>query len=329
MSTGQGIPVGVTAPASRWASEHRREGRHTGRRLLRHIAIITHCVADIGLAESSWSEWLGYRTVASGRLGDALCRAWDSPAAAGSRWRLMQPASGANCLIRFIESPAAELVHSQGWNATELLVQDPDSLARQLADGSPFSILGGPCDLYPQARAPRAMQTRGPNGELVYFTRILPGGSRYGMKGARSPVDRAFIVTTGGPSLEAMQDFYAGEMGLRVMDRMPFLNPIMADACGVSPRTVFPTSVARIPGRSFLVEMDEYPEQIPLRKTPDGGLPPGMAMVAFELQTLTGLDLPLRSPPTAVEEPPYAGRRVSVTRGAAGEWLELIEGLSG
>jgi hypothetical protein len=59
---------------------------------------------------------------------------------------------------------------------------------------------------------------------------------------------------------------------------------------------VFPTSIARIPGRSFLVRnLDELP-------------------------------LPTRSPPRNVEGVPYAGRRIAVIEGNAGEWLELIEG---
>lgn len=332
MSKDQQPPAtGVTAPASEWAMETAATGRNAGRKLLRDVRVITHCVADLELAVASWTEWLGYRIVARGELPAELCAAWQAPAAAGLPWCLLEPASGQPCFIRFIGTGSESISGggygppaTWGWNATELLVLDPDALALKLAR-SPFRILGGPGNLYPHEKAPRAMQVRGPSGELVYFTRILPGGSRYGMKGARSPVDRAFIVTCGGPSLDTMQDFYGGELGLRVMDRMPFLNAILADACGVSRQTIFPTSVARIPGRSHLVEMDEYPPHTQPRPVAPGHLPGGMAMVGFQVADLAEGALALRTDPVAIEIAPYLGRRVAAINGAAGEWIELIE----
>ena len=33
------------------------------------------------------------------------------------------------------------------------------------------------------------MQTLGPSGAMLYFARLLPGGSRYGLHGARTRVD--------------------------------------------------------------------------------------------------------------------------------------------
>jgi hypothetical protein len=212
-----------------------------------------------------------------------------------------------------------------GWNATELLVQDVDALAGRLR-GSPFTILGGPGDLYPRPRAPRAMQVSGPSGELIYFTRILPGGSRYGMHGARSAVDRVFIVTVGGPSSDRMHEFYGGKLGLRIMDRMPFINTILARGCAVPPATIFPTSIARIPGRSFLLEMDEYPATVQPRFRRAGHLPPGMSLVTFLVKSLDDLALPVRCPPRSIAGGLYGGRRVAVVEGEAGEWLELIEG---
>lgn len=297
-------------------------------RLLRHVAIVTHCVPELDPVVAAWSRYLGYRVVDLGELDEQLCAAWNTPAAAGQRYCTLQPESGQDSLIRFVETDdpggyGPPLTF--GWNATELLVQDVDELARHLR-GSPFRILGGPGDLYPRPRAPRAMQVSGPSGELVYFTRILPGGSRYGMHGARSPVDRVFIVTVGGPSSDAMHEFYGGALGLRIMDRMPFINTILAHGCAVSPSTIFPTSIARIPGRSFLLEMDEYPGTVQPRSRRAGHLPTGMSMVTFLVPDLAALTLPVRHPPQSIQGLPYRGRRVTVIEGPAGEWLELLEG---
>lgn len=297
-------------------------------KLLRHIAIVTHCVPELEPVVAAWTQYLGYRIVDSGELDDTTCAAWDTPAAAGQRYCTLLPASGQNSHIRFIESADAGGYGPPmtfGWNATELLVKDVDALALRFR-GSPFRILGGPGDLYPRPRAPRAMQVVGPSGELIYFTRILPGGSRYGLHGARSEVDRVFIVTVGGPSSEAMHEFYGGTLGQRIMDRMPFINTILADGCAVPHGTIFPTSIARIPGRSFLVEMDEYPASVQSRPRRTGHLLPGMSMVSFLVESLDHLPRPARATPRRIDGVPYAGRRVAVIEGNAGEWLELIEG---
>jgi catechol 2,3-dioxygenase-like lactoylglutathione lyase family enzyme len=138
-------------------------------------------------------------------------------------------------------------------------------------------------------------------------------------------VDRPFIVTVGGRSSDAMEAFYGGPMGLRVMDRLPFYNGILAAGCGVAPDTVFPTSVARIPGRSFLVEMDEYPPHIAERPRAAGALPAGMALVSFHVRRLDAVPVAFRAPVRPLPGHGYAGRRTGVIMGAAGEWLELIE----
>ncbi|QOJ30901.1 MAG: hypothetical protein HRU81_01585 [Gammaproteobacteria bacterium] len=303
-----------------------------GAKLLRGIAIVTHCVEDIGVAVAHWSRYLDYAVVESGSLGADACAAWDAPAAAGQRYALMQPASGETCYLRFVETgvrghgPPA----SWGWTATELLVQDPDALATRFA-GSAFRRLSGPGDLYPRPNAPRAMQVIGPSGELLYFTRLLPGGSRYGLRQARSPVDRPFICTLGGPASAHMHDFYAGVLGHRIMERTPFVNGTLAMLCQAPPGTVFPTAVARIPGRRFLLELDEFPEHIGPRHREPGQLPPGMSMVSFLVRSLAAVQalrqagVTLRAPPRTLQGVAYGGRRVAVIEGAVGEWLELIE----
>lgn len=293
---------------------------------LRHIAIVTQCVPDLDPVIAAWTRYLGYRVVKRGELGADLCAAWNAPAAAGQRYCTLLPESGQDPYIRFVETAdpgGYGPPMTFGWNAMELLVQDVDALAQRFR-GSPFTVLGGPGDLFPRPRTPRAMQVVDPSGELIYFTRILPGGSRYGLHGARSAVDR--VVTVGGPSSEQMHAFYGGALGLRIMDRMPFINTILAHGCAVPPSTVFPTSIARIPGRSFLVEMDELPPVVQPRRRREGHLPPGMSMVSFLVRSLDEMLLPTRSTPRTVEGVPYAGRRVAVIEGSAGECLELIEG---
>ena len=298
------------------------------RRTLKDLCIVTYCVDDLDASRRLWTEHLDYRLADEGRLPAALAAAWQTPEAAGQRYCLLSPASGDEIYIRYIqtgerrgfESPA-----TRGWTATELLVEDPDKLAVALRS-SPLQRIAGPADLFSGPKAPRAMQMVGPCGELLYFTRILPGGSRYGMKQARCRVDRPFIVTIAGDSMAQMHDFYGTALGMRVMAPMNFVNGILAHSCGAPPDAIFPTSVAPIPGRRFLVEMDEFPVSLPPRPRRAGQLPPGMAMVSFRVADLDDLAVPLMGGATRIDAFPYAGRRMAVVQGAADEWLELIEG---
>lgn len=299
-------------------------------RALRFLSAITYCVENLETAESAWREYLGYTTIDTGKVDTAHCAAWDTPGAVGQAYCLMQPASGEPVYIRFVESGEAYPFGPPGhfgWCASEFLVKNPDALAQRLAD-SPFRRLAGPADLFPRPKAPRAMQIVGPCGEVVYFTRILPGGSRYGLKGAKADVDRAFIVPVGGPSMAEMRRFYGGVLGLRTMEPMAFVNPIMAHVCAVDSYTVFSTAIAPIPGRRFLIEMDELPSGVTPRPRRSGMLPPGMSMVSFRTENLDAIDVEFRAPPISLDRPPYDGNRVAVITGPAGEWLELIEGLA-
>jgi hypothetical protein len=213
---------------------------------------------------------------------------------------------------------------TQGWIATEILTTDPDAVLQKLA-GSTFRRIGGPADLYPSPKAARALQTAGPAGELMYFTRILPGGSRFGLHGAKSFVDRPFIMVVGGRSLADIESFYGETLGLRIWPQEPFRIGQMSHVLGMPPDTTYPMSIARIPGRDFLLELEELPPELERRTVPEGQLPEGLAMVSFASAPLKELSLDYRAEPCVIDLPPYAGRRVAVTEGAAGEWLELIE----
>ncbi len=296
-------------------------------RFVKALGMVTYCVDDMDLSRDTWVNYLGYRVVDSGKLDSELTEAWNTPAAAGLRYCILAPASGEPVYLRYIETGERygyESPATQGWTATELLVEDPDELALSLR-GSPMQILAGPGDLFPGPKSPRAMQTIGPCGELLYFTRILPGGSRYGMKQARSPVDRPFIVTISGDSMTAMNRFYGGELGLRVMPPLAFVNGILAHSCGAPADTIFPTAISPIPGRRFLIEMDECPHGLPPRPKRRDQLAPGMSMVSFHVKSLDELANAPAPLPRCIEGFPYSGSRVTIISGGATECLELIE----
>ncbi len=296
-------------------------------RALRSIEIATHCVPDLNACVPLYRELLDYQLVDQGALPEALTSAWATPNMTGLPYALLQPASGAEVYLRFIETgnPGGYWPPvTQGWIATEILTTDPDAVAEKL-QGTAFTRIGGPADLYPSPKSARAVQLAGPAGELMYFTRILKGGSRFGLHGAKSFVDRPFIMVVGGNSLAEINKFYGEVLGLRIWDQDPFRIGQMSHVLGLPAETTYPISLARIPGRDFLIELEELPPYIERRTVPAGQLPEGLAMVSFTSAPFSELALDYRAEPRAIDLPPYRGRKLAVIEGPAGEWLELID----
>jgi hypothetical protein len=287
--------------------------------MLKSIIIVTISVLNLGPVETAYHEQLDYQTVERGTLSEEIAANWDTPRMSGSQYLLMQPASREKVYLRFIENSATgdyAPMTSFGWNATELLVKDPDALAEQLA-GTAFSMIGPPKDLWQAPNAPRAMQVKGPGNEVLYLTRNLD----FKFSGY---VDRVFIMVAGGPSMSAFKDYYSSKMGLKVGDATPFQITVISNAQGLPADTTYPLAVARISDR-FLIELDEYPATAGPRSTADGRIPPGVAMVSFGVEDLDALDIDWRGTPGALQGLGYEGRRSAVTVGPAGEWIELIE----
>jgi len=287
--------------------------------MLKTILIVTISALNLAAVESAYEEFLNYEVAERGVVSAELAEVWNASSMTGKRYVLMQPDNDAEVYLRFIENAPVEgyePLTTTGWNATELLVQNPDALAEAMADG-PFTVTGAPADLWDAPGAPRAMQAIGPADEVLYLT-------RNGDFATTTAVDRVFIMVLGGTSLEALSDFYGDRLGLGLGDQMQLPVPFMAEAQGVAANTMYDLRVAII-SKDFLLELDEYPASVPARPGNSGHLPPGTSMVSFETDNLDALDLTWRATPAPVDAFPYNGRRVGVTQGPAGEWLEIIE----
>jgi catechol 2,3-dioxygenase-like lactoylglutathione lyase family enzyme len=287
--------------------------------MLKSIVIITLTVLNLAPVEKAYHDSLDYRTIERGVISEALSSTWNTPAAEGRDYLLMQPASNAEVYLRFVEGPDVDgyaPLTTLGWNATELLVTDPDALAVKL-EGSAFQIVGPPKDLWAAPNAPRAMQTLGPGNEILYLT-------RNGNFETQTFVDRVFIMVVGGPSMDEFRDFYRSKLDVTIGDATPFPISVISNAQGLPADTTYPLAVAEI-SSAFLIEFDEYPDTVKPRPVRSGDLPPGTAMVSFYVDSLDLIDVTWNAPPEPISEFPYSGRRVGVTVGPAGEWLELIE----
>ena len=77
--------------------------------------------------------------------------------------------------------------------------------------------------------------------------------------------------------------------------------------------------------KDFLIELDEYPAVFVPRKRAVNHLPSSTSVVSFLVDSLDDVDVKWRRPPRKIQDFPYNGRKVGVTIGPAGEWIELIE----
>ncbi len=287
--------------------------------MLQSILAVTICAEDLAVVEAAYTNYLHYRVVERGTVSAALAAHWHAPAMTGRAWLLLQPASGASVYLRFVQQanvPGYVPLKSFGWNATELLVQDPDALAEWLA-ASPFHIVGPPRNLSSNDNI-RALQVLGPANELLYLTRVEPGGTDFKLGSAVSAVDHVFIVVCGNPELEAARSFYSTRLQMEVTPSIGVRMSVLSKAHGQDPETLHPLAVVMLRATG-LIELDQYPPQAVVRPQRAGELPPGLAMVSFVVDSLAGFAA------TVLPEAPYHGRRAAMLRGAAGELIELIE----
>ncbi|HNR22053.1 MAG TPA: hypothetical protein PKL49_03395 [Steroidobacteraceae bacterium] len=294
--------------------------------MLDAITAVTLVVPDLAVASHAYETQLGYRILKRDTVSLPLARGWGAEATQGRSYVLMQPASGEPVYLRMVEGdamPGYAPLKTFGWNANEILVEDPVSLAAQLTE--PFTIIGKPrpLDYNPKLTA---MQVKGPAGEIVYFTCVPPGGSAFNLGSAKSFVDRTFIVVVGGRDIEASRAFYRDVLKMRTTEATTTRIKVLQDAYGMSSDEKTPISVVSFASR-FAIELDQYPPTAIERPIRSGELPPGIAMVSFTSGSLEGVELPWKVKPTARPEAPYDGRRAGVIVGPSGEWIEIVETL--
>lgn len=289
------------------------------RSMLGAIRAVTYCVPDLLAVERAYVETLGYTVAARGRVGARLAEASGAGQIIGLPMLLLAPASGEAVFLRFIEDYRAgawTALTTHGWNATEFVVQDVDALALRL-ERSPFRIIGPPKGL---TRFPmiRAMQAIGPAGECCYFTEV-GAGSGLNLATAAAFVGRVFIVVAAGADADAL--FAPYRQFANAVDP-PVATPVavISRAHGLPPETLHRHGLVRLP-QGTLVELDQYPPAARARPCMPGRLPPGMAMVTFDVESLAGR---AGVTPIAADDLPGTGGSAACLRGAAGELLELL-----
>ena len=286
----------------------------------------TVCVADVERSREAYERLIEYRTAETGRIANALAGAWAAAAAAGARYALLQPASGADTWLRLVESPSLvgfEPLVSMGWTALEFCVRDVQALAARLAN-SPFDVIGPPRRLDGMDSL-CAMQACGPDGEICYFTQIDGDPPGLSLPRARCFVDRLFIHVIGASDLGATQRWIEGHLDCTVaMARVEMVYTMLARAFGKPLDTRFTISTLRR-GDELFLQVDQMPPEAVRRPQRAGLLPPGIAMTTLSVPSLDAVAHACIEPPARHDGLLYGGRRSAVLADPDGTLYELLE----
>lgn len=303
-----------------------RGGRASAAGGLTRLSAFTLTTPDPVATAQAYCRWLDYVVADEGSVGADLAQLWCHPALAGRRSVLLHASQSPDTLLRLVESPALPATRvaqpGHGWNAMEVLVRDPYSLADEL-QGSPFRLLIPPRPL-PFDAAIHAMQVEGPAGELLYLTALPADRTILDLHAAQSRVDRPFIAILGCADVAAVLAFYSEALGTPTVSAAPTIVKVINDSFGLPDQYRVPLGIVKMP-RDCLIEVDQLPAAAGPRPFATGELPTGFAVVSFECADLAALPVPWLQPPRALPEAPYRGRRAGLARGAAGELIELIE----
>ncbi|MCZ0942366.1 MAG: hypothetical protein OXJ53_04850 [Gammaproteobacteria bacterium] len=286
----------------------------------------TVCVANVERSRGAYERLIEYRTVETGRITNSLAGAWAAPNAAGAPYALLQPPSGADTWLRLVESPSVgdfEPLVSMGWTALEFCVLDVQGLAARLAD-SPFEIIGPPRRLDGMDSL-CAMQVRGPDGEICYFTQIDSDPPGLSLPRASSFVDRLFIHVVGASNLGATQRWVEGHLDCTVaMVRVEMVYTMLARAFDKPLDTRFTISTLKRGDEVFL-QVDQMPPEAVRRPKRAGMLPPGIAMTTLSVASLDAVANAGIEPPARHDGMLYDGRRSAVLADPDGTLYELLE----
>jgi hypothetical protein len=295
--------------------------------MLGSIQTVTTVAEDLDVIEQVYGDHLKYSRVSRETVSDDLAASWGCPETTGREMLVLRPLSGKDSFLRFVQGdavPEFKTLRSYGWSSTEIVCENVYELAEKLAD-SPFEVYQPPAVLgFDFTDAIHAFQVIGPAKELLYFTHIDEPVPGLDLPIAEAYIDKTFVTICGGPSLDALEDFYKDIFGLDHDPRMDGNIRVINKAYERPTGTKTTICTVPLPNQN-LIELDQFPENAITRPRHKGCLPPGMAMVTFHHDNLDEVKVGFITPPQIRHEAPYNGARVASLIGAAGELIELIE----
>lgn len=285
----------------------------------------TLTVSNITRSISLYGEYFDYNIVEEGKITTDLASSWGAPNSVDCPYAVMQPSSGAEIFIRFIEQPPHPdylPLRSYGWAAIEICVQDVLA-ANERMKKSPFDIIGPPREIegldaiYP-------MQVKGPDGEIIYLTQIRDDLPAYDLPRAASPIDKLFILVMGCSCLDEGMNWMENHAGVSKGRDMEIVYTMLAKAYG-SPMEDLHRIATMIHERDVFLELDQYPDAAIARPSHAGMLPAGCAIGTLWTPDFDALQGPWITPPQKYEGAIYKGKRAATMKNPDGALVEIVE----
>lgn len=291
--------------------------------IMSRIKYATLGAPDLGAVEQAYTKWLGHTVVERSTVSETMATSWGTPNMTGRPFVLMRPMTGENVMIRAVETeatPGYKAMTTLGWNAFEIIVNDPDDLHTRLMDGSPFEHIGGPANLGGGSTI-RASQYIGPAGEVLYFNSETGDREKSNLPLPGEDVGRTNIVILASKDLDETMPIYRAAFGLGQGFVMPTPNQLVAEAQDLEDGAMFRLGFITLRERGNAIHFDEYTDGSAPRQAPEGMLPQACAMVSFNVDNLDAVEADFVAEPITE----YGGMRSAVFQGPAGELVELIE----
>ncbi len=291
-------------------------------KLLRAATLLT---PDVRAAAKRYADWFDYAEIESGALDADLAASWGAPAAAGARYAVLRPASGADVYLRFVEgeTPAAyRPLRTYGWAAIEICVQDVLAVNERM-ERSPFEIIGPPREI-PDLTAIFPMQVKGPDGEIVYLTEIRNDLPEYDLPRAASLIDKLFICVLASSDMRASLNWFEKAIGLSPGRDMAIEYTMLAAAFD-TPKEQLYTIATMTHGRDVFLELDQYPDAATPRPKAQGALPPGVSMLTLKHPAFDTVKGDWITPPRRRDGAVYGGGRAGTLRDPDGALVEIVE----
>lgn len=291
-------------------------------KLLRAATLLT---PDVHAAAARYAAWFDYAPVEEGVLDANLAASWGAPTVAGARYAVLQPASGAEVYLRFVEGktpPGYRPLRTFGWAAIEICVTDVLAVNERMLR-SPFEIIGPPREI-PGLPAIFPMQVKGPDGEIVYLTQIRDDLPEYDLPRAAALIDKLFICVLACSDMRASLAWFEAAIGLTPGREMAIEYTMLAAAFD-TPKSQPYTIATMTHGRDVFLELDQYPDVATARPQSPGALPPGVAMLTLAHPNFDGVTGDFIRPPKRRNGAVYGGCRAGTLCAPDGALIEIVE----
>ena len=278
------------------------------------VIMATLLTRDLALCVSAYETYLHVRVQSQAKISGEQAKFWETLHLAGCTYAVLANERG-EPFLRIIEDPNCAVIDTlkhTGWMALEIVVKDVDAIASTL-EVSPFEVLRPVADLSLSAQI-RAVQVRGPAGEILYLTQINGAVPPFDLPIARCAVDKVFIPVLCTHSRKQSLTFYenlSGNTGLKFDTKITVIN----QAYGYAIDTSHPVASLQLKANS-LIEIDQVDAAKPSGARPKSGI----MMVTFAADKLprggTGKDCSTGS------------KHSMIMRGTANEMIELVQDIS-